>query len=206
MPSVYEYMQFSTRVYDAAAVNSIDVPGGWTQVDWVPDTASGFSAGIFRNDSTGEFVIAYTGTNSSVMDPLSWLAGVGIPMGQVTDAIRYYLTFRLANPNAQVTFTGHSLGGGLASLMSVFFDKSAIVFDQAPFQLAATNASIFPVYLQTMLDVGYSDSAFNDFLLSGGLLALSREANVAHYYLDGEILNSIRFSPLTFLSPPGLLM
>ncbi len=36
-----------------------------------------------------------------------------------------------------ISFTGHSLGGGLAALMGVYFDKTAVTFDQAPFLLAA---------------------------------------------------------------------
>jgi putative lipase involved disintegration of autophagic bodies len=34
-----------------------------------------------------------------------------------------------AYPGARITLTGHSLGGGLASLMAVFFDLEAVVFD-----------------------------------------------------------------------------
>jgi Ca2+-binding RTX toxin-like protein len=38
----------------------------------------------------------------------------------------------------QYTFTGHSLGGGLAALMGAFFNKIAVTFDPAPFRAAAT--------------------------------------------------------------------
>lgn len=48
-----------------------------------------------------------------------------------------------------ISFTGHSLGGGLAALMGVFFDKTAVTFDQAPFREAATikNAIALQTYL-----------------------------------------------------------
>ena len=40
-------------------------------------------------------------------------------------------------PTAPITLTGHSLGGGLASLLATYFDLPAVVFDPAPFGAAA---------------------------------------------------------------------
>ena len=41
-------------------------------------------------------------------------------------AVDYYLAVTAANPSANITFTGHSLGGGIAALMGVFFGKVAV--------------------------------------------------------------------------------
>jgi len=42
-------MQFSTLVYSTLInANKIGVPAGWTMLDPVPDTFTGFSAGTLR--------------------------------------------------------------------------------------------------------------------------------------------------------------
>ena len=71
MPTPTEYMRFALDVYAASNQNSVGCPDGWTRIDWQPDQADGFSAGVFRNDATGELVTAYTGTNDMVADPLN---------------------------------------------------------------------------------------------------------------------------------------
>ena len=185
-------MQFATGVYDASKLNTIDPPAGWTRTDWQPDTFSGFSAGCYVNGN--EMVISYTGTNE-VADKANWTIGLGLPMPQIYDAVNYYFACKAAHPEAtNITFAGHSLGGGLASLMAVYFDKQATVFDEAPFQVAALNPFVTDAVGVYMIAKGYLDSAFSNYLLSAGLLALSRESNVTNYYLDGEALNYPRFS------------
>jgi hypothetical protein len=112
MTSQFEYMLLATRVYAASNNNKIDLPQGWSQLDWEPDRFTGFSAGIYKNDDTGEIVISYTGTNDKVADPISWTAGMGAPAPQIFEAMSYYFEFRKAHPEAtNISFTGHSLGG-----------------------------------------------------------------------------------------------
>lgn len=182
MPTPFEYKQFATGVYAASDLNFIGPPAGWTRIDWQPDKWTGFSAGVYKNDTTNEIVISYTGTNDGVADPLNWTAGMGIPAPQIYDAMAYYFAFRSAFPTADITFTGHSLGGGLASLMAVLFDKQATVFDEAPFQPAAMNPALLPSFAAAMAASGYWDGALATYIASGGLLALSRESNVTQYY------------------------
>ena len=197
MPGVFENMQFSAKVYKASKENMLDAPNGWTLKDWVPDRFNGFSAGYFVSDSGNDIVIAYTGTNDRVADPLNWTAGLGLPVPQIFDALDYYFEVRQKYPEAtNISFTGHSLGGGLASLMAVFLDRPAMVFDQAPFQLAA----ISPAVIAKLSDYYiYNEPALNEFLVSLGTLALSRENNVTQYYIEGEILSALRFSASTLV-------
>ncbi|MFO0701086.1 MAG: lipase family protein [Nitrospira sp.] len=68
----------------------------------------------------------------------------GAGADQLRQAAEYYLQVKAANPNVTVTFTGHSLGGGLAALMGVFFGKQAVTFDQAPFANSAELSLIPP--------------------------------------------------------------
>jgi hypothetical protein len=198
VPTTLEYMQFAAGVYAASTLNSLPDPAGWTLNDWQPDSASGFSAGYYFNSATNEVVISYTGTNDWI-DKVNWTTGAGLPLPQIFDAVDYYFKVKAAHPTANITFTGHSLGGGLASMMAVFFDKQATVFDEAPFQLAAMSPFVLPFIGAEMLAYGYQDAAFSTYLLSSGLLALTRESNVTQYYIQGEVLSSIRYSTNTLV-------
>ena len=201
MATPLEYMQIATGVYAASDRNLIDAPANWSPLDWKPDGWTGFSAGVYKNDLTNEFVISYKGTNQGI-DIVSWTAGLGYPAPQILDAMAYYFAFRKAHPevtNGNISFTGHSLGGGLASLMAVYFDKPATVFDQAPFQPAALSPSVLPLLPLAMAASGYFDAKLALYIASPILLALSRESNVTQYYVDGEVLQSFRFPANTLV-------
>ncbi len=192
MPTTLQYMQFSLGVYAASDRNSIDSPADWPRTAWLPDQPSGFSAGCYVNGN--EMVISYTGTND-VLDMANWGIGLGAPLPQIFEAVDFYFACKATHPEAtNITFTGHSLGGGLASLMAVYFDKQATVFDEAPFQLAALNPLVTDAVGAYMIAKGYLDSAMSSYLLSAGTLALTRESNVTNYYVEGEALNYPRFA------------
>ncbi len=197
MPDTIDYALFATRVYAASDDNRTGVPTGWTELTWQADyNLSGFSAGAYRKGN--EVVIAYTGTNQEFGLNADWwsniLAGTGILSApQVFDAMRFYLDVKAANPDAtSFTFTGHSLGGGLASLMAVFFDKQATVFDEAPFMLSASNPLLLTALEASLLLNGYTDLDFAIYNASIGTLLPFRVSNVNHIYLDGEILGAGR--------------
>lgn len=192
MPTTLQYMQFSLGVYAASDRNSIDSPVDWPRTAWLPDQPSGFSAGRYVHGN--EMVISYTGTNDA-LDMVNWGIGLGAPLPQIFEAVDFYFASKAAHPEAtNITFTGHSLGGGLASLMAVYFDKQATVFDEAPFQLAALNPLVTDAVGVYMIAKGYLDSAMSNYLLSAGTLALTRESNVTNYYVEGEALNYPRFA------------
>jgi hypothetical protein len=111
------------------------LPLGWSQSS-IPglspsDTSnnafgSGFSATTFVNGSN--VVISFEGTDflldpgqgqntgQTYSDGLSDLAlGLGLASRQLTAAALLYEQVKAAYPGANITFTGHSLGAGLAS-------------------------------------------------------------------------------------------
>lgn len=55
-------------------------------------------------------------------------------------ASEFYHQVKLANPGKNIILTGHSRGGGLAGLVAELNGLEAVVFDNMPFELVASNA------------------------------------------------------------------
>lgn len=153
---------FSTR----DSKNRIPRPDGWEQIDKAPwhtqENTTGFEAVAFTRGT--DIVISFAGTYpkpKSISNPdliADVTLGAGVYSAQIGQAAVYYEKIRQAYPDANITFTGHSLGGGLAALMGVFFNKTAVTFDPAPFRQSAT---IFNI----RQDVGSYKSADNQITL-----------------------------------------
>ncbi len=61
---------------------------------------------------------------------------------QIFQATLFYAQVKANAPEGTtITFTGHSLGGGLASVMSVWFDQSATTFAEMPLANTANSTS-----------------------------------------------------------------
>src|SRR5712671_405347 len=107
------------------------------------DPISGFEASTFFYD--GKVVISFAGTrfdehfNAAMLPDLAAdaLLGLGFTSKQIFLAAEFYEKVKQQYGD-NIVFTGHSLGGGLAALMGVFFNKEAVTFDPAPFRLSAT--------------------------------------------------------------------
>ncbi|MCC6966919.1 MAG: hypothetical protein IT391_11655 [Nitrospira sp.] len=149
MPSTLDYalMAGASYVDTRGLTNRFPVPENWVSFKHESGT-SGFEAISFVKGT--EIVISYAGTNPN--DGILPLGpdnqpniGLATRIGsaQLQQAAEYYLQVKAANPTANITFTGYSLGGGLAALMGVFFGKQAVTFDQAPFDNSA-EASVIP--------------------------------------------------------------
>lgn len=203
-----EYAQLAAYVYAVTPKNVLEKPPGWEQLELIPDQGDGFSAGVFRRIGTTEIVIAYTGTNANKLTDTQYAnlpATLGTPSSQVLKAMLLYERIK-NNPlyGDNITFTGHSLGGGLAGLMAVYFNKTATTFDAAPFEKSALNTNIFGIntlnyYKDELARNGYVDTAFNQyndgsFLFPTPSTFATREANVTGYHLQGEFLNVTRSS------------
>lgn len=173
MPSILEYALMAGRSYidTRPDLNQFPVPAGWTEFFHVPNETfpldSGFEAIAFQRGN--EIVISYAGTFDKPKSPTNpdFLADAGLATGwgsdQLEQAADYFLRIRAANPAAQITLTGHSLGGGLAALVAVFFGVPAWTFDQAPFAKSAKTGlppDVAANLKSTLLaEYGYSDTA-----------------------------------------------
>jgi Ca2+-binding RTX toxin-like protein len=211
----YEYAMLAYDAYDASFPNRLVDLGGW-----IKDTAlssnsfTGFSASVYTK-GTGEVVISFRGTDADKIgsELTDWgtgntLAAVGLYSPQVWQAIRLVADTIDAHPNATLSFTGHSLGGGLASLMAVYFNKTAVVFDPAPFALSATSATLVGSYftLYTASQVAHlrlPSADFAAYAASGTTLYAGRASKVSGYYVQDEAVAPLR-NPLTAINLGGL--
>lgn len=96
----------------ARAVVGIDDP---TYAAW---QAANFYAVAYQ-DSVGNVVISYRGTDDPTPTgdiATGWVLGTGYLTSQAELAAQFHQQVKATYPNANITLTGHSLGGGLAGL------------------------------------------------------------------------------------------
>ena len=109
--------------------NRFPVPSEWTEIAGTYRNlpSSGFEAISFTKGN--EIVISYAGTDFSSLSTDFFYGNIPLALGNPSDQLRqaadYYLQIKQLNPGIAITFTGHSLGAGLASLMAVFLGMIA---------------------------------------------------------------------------------
>ena len=173
----------------------------------INDTTTGFMARVYTRGS--EVVISYCGTTDENL--LDWTqgnlpAGTGLRAPQVLQAAELYMK-AASDPQfagKSISFTGHSLGGGLASLMAVWFDRPATVFDEAFFSKSADSMVITNWLRSELTAKGYTlPSALLTCQTDTSLISqatnnwdpsptrLLRQAQVRNTFIKGEVLSVI---------------
>ena len=204
MASLLDYAALSAAVYQNARGdgNVLSLPIGWDVVSYVPGGGlNGFTAGAYKNGT--DIVIAFKGTDTSLnglinaagsaVDVTADLAlAAGLGSTQLFQAALFYQQVKSANPGANITFTGHSLGGGLASIMSVWFNRAATTFDEAPFEASALNPLLMAAVSAYLGVKGYADSDFLGFIFTYPVTYGGREAQVTNNFVKGEALETLR--------------
>jgi Ca2+-binding RTX toxin-like protein len=218
--SVYAYLAAAAYADFWSPKNRVlppDLPAGWTylqgysQQDTTQGLAaafgSGFSASTFINAASKNIVISFEGTDLGDLGKTSsdFVTDAGLALGlgssQLTKAALLYEAVNEAYPASKgytISFTGHSLGAGLASIMAVWFNRPATVIDDAPFLATAVNTVLAAATYAALVVNGYADQSIADFvgdasLVNGSDLAgvISRESLVTAYYTQGEVLNKL---------------
>lgn len=160
MTTTYEYSRMALEVYyddpqDVTVDLAVFTKGG-TSTDgslvFTPAVSEFF--GAYYKDTAGNIVIAYRGTDSlpELVSNASWgtvWPNDGPPL-QVLDAYNFYLAvLAKEGPSANISFTGHSLGGGLAGTIAAMIGAEAKLFAPAPFegtalQIEEDGGAVFP--------------------------------------------------------------
>lgn len=91
---------------------------------------NGFKYAIYENiQNPNEIIIAYAGTDSAA----DWISNIQMATDNIPDqyaqAINTYNTIKSENPNANITITGHSLGGSLAQLVGAATGSNTVTFN-----------------------------------------------------------------------------
>ena len=188
--------------------NRFPIPSGWAEVTgFYRKLPSGFEAISFQNGTN--IVISYAGTDPD--HPLgpdgdaNLALATGVGSVQLLQAAEYYLQVKAVNPDAVITFTGHSLGGGLAALMGVFFNQQAVTFDQAPFANSMTEGIRDNLLseLRSLTDVNqqplYTEAQLAE--LSSFVFNIDRTGNVSTLRVEGEFTSI--FPIETLFNPIG---
>ncbi|HRI06476.1 MAG TPA: PAAR domain-containing protein [Nannocystaceae bacterium] len=168
-----EHARLSESVYGACCA-----PVGWTRLtgDDLPealrderiwsDDESGFYAALYRSDD-GEIVLAFRGTENG----RDWRKA-NIPQGLGLESEQYTAANTLARAVQRaygpgVRTTGHSLGGGLATLASVSTGMLATVFN--PAALHRKTAA------RVGADVAAADSQVDAVIVRGEILTTAQD-------------------------------
>ena len=116
----------------AYGVDGKTIPPGWEAVEY-PGT-DGFSATVFTNTETKEIVVSYRGTNPEELDDIreDALNALDLANSQGRQAIDLARRIAADHPkDYDLSFTGHSLGGSLASTASIASGYPATTFNAA---------------------------------------------------------------------------
>ena len=153
------YLPIADHVYDATEGSSVN---GWTVVEGgiFENPETGFKGALYQGSGEweGQFIFATAGTDD--------LADVSEDLKQIFGASKQYkksvgIASGLKDKYAGVSFTGHSLGGGLASANALTTEGKAVTFNAA----------------------GLSGSTRRDLELAGNT------ANISAYVVQGEAVS-----------------
>ena len=163
----------------------------WTRVLSNKDI-SGFEGDIYYKGN--DVVVVYNGTNS----PMDVASDVNMSLSkrpfQTNAAVDLYNQAKILFPDANITVTGHSLGGSLAQIVSAYTGAPAVTFN-AYGTADILSIDLFKHYLENMSDLSDAVEVFPDnnvnFKFSDIKNTQKNEVNIEdyNYTLQGRISN-----------------
>ncbi len=141
-----------------------DFPSNLNYLDSFYDSSTGTSGTAFKDTETGEVIIAYTGTNAKVnkQDVVTDIVSIGLGSGYHYDsAYQFYDKIAEKYGSANLTLTGHSLGGNVAQRVALEKNaRNTIVYNAAPLYIPAASIGLITQNpaLALAVAVGSSDS------------------------------------------------
>lgn len=204
MPTPKEYFQLSDNAYSDPTQ---DLPSGWEVITEYDNPETGYQATAFINPSTNEIVIAHRGSQDAmdwegnremVRDvnmsrnedvPESWGGGDAMDTthNQTDEAIDFTKSIMEGYPSADISTTGHSLGGHLAEVTGAVTGVNAVSFDSP--------GSKDQIEQLTNTTEGHNITAYvsNDNMVNEGDRILGRVGDTI--YLNGEQESGFQFNP-----------
>jgi hypothetical protein len=167
--------------------------------------------------TSGERVISYRGTNFDYGDSVSaffnsplvrdalygWTVGAGLLTSQAGLALQFYRAVVGENADrfaANVTLTGHSLGGGLAGFVGLLYGRNGVLFDNMTYELAAGIA-----LAKAATAFSSEEIALRSLIYGDGPLALLDPSGLRALATTGEVLDVlVRPAPINLDSNGGV--
>jgi hypothetical protein len=126
----YVYAQLSSDVYNEPPLFVIP---SVTRLELTEDDGIGFGYGLYRRtngDGPDDLIIAFRGTDFSQRE--DWAYGNIVPLHNQR-GLAVFRRIRDAHPGLPITVTGHSLGGGIATYVSLVEPVAqSVVFNSSP--------------------------------------------------------------------------
>jgi hypothetical protein len=169
------------------------------------DPTTGFRAAIYE-DAQGHKVLAFAGTREGK----DWFAdgtqALGLPTAQYQQAVALATQAKAAFGDS-VVMTGHSLGGGLASIASVATDSASVTFNAAGVN-ANTIRQLVPEADVGAVKQQAADGLIRRYAVDGEVLTGEQESGAARGFLPDALGHKISLndpSPLPWYAElPGV--
>ncbi|REF27512.1 hypothetical protein BDD26_2300 [Xenorhabdus cabanillasii] len=122
------YRRNSLGIGDYVRMSDNELIKAGIDPDILDDTSTGFQAGIYRYK--GLYIVSFAGSNEIKDFMASIRQGLGYNEEQYNQAVELAQA-ALKAFGENVIFTGHSMGGGLASMAALTAGKPAVIFNSA---------------------------------------------------------------------------
>ncbi|MBD2796614.1 phospholipase [Xenorhabdus sp. 18] len=120
------YRQHSLGIGDYVRLSNEELSKAGIDPGTLNDYSSGFQAGVYHNN--GLYIVSFTGSNELKDFMVSVRQGLGFNEKQYNQAVE--LAHKaLETFGENVVFTGHSLGGGLATVAALATGKPAVIYN-----------------------------------------------------------------------------